>query len=264
LTKRPETILKPDLMSPRINELLAHLPESEYELIQPHLELACLTKGQDLFQAGDVPSHVYYPAGAMISVMKDMEDGFSVETFMLGKSSLVGHCASFGPSFYRANVRSSGLAYKMSVVTMRRLMPQCPTLMQSAMKSLGRAIAQLSQAIVCGKHHSVEQQMMRWMLITLDRTFEPVIEMTHQEIADRLGFRREAITLALRKLMERGHIQVRRGSMEVLDRQALEAQVCDCYWIGQEKTKPDFNQLSLLLPRAENAWDLAMRRRVIG
>ena len=171
-------------MSPRINELLAHLPESEYELIQPHLELACLTKGQDLFQAGDVPSHVYYPAGAMISVMKDMEDGFSVETFMLGKSSLVGHCASFGPSFYRANVRSSGLAYKMSVVTLRRLMPQCPTLMQLAMKSLGRAIAQLSQAIVCGKHHSVEQQMMRWMLITLDRTFEPVIEMTHQEIAD--------------------------------------------------------------------------------
>jgi DNA-binding FadR family transcriptional regulator len=88
--------------------------------------------------------------------------------------------------------------------------------------------------------------------------------MTHQEIADRLGFRREAITLALRKLMERGHIQVRRGSMEVLDRQALEAQVCDCYWIGQEKTKPDFNQLSLLFPRAENTWDLAMRRRVIG
>ena len=225
-------------MSPRINELLAHLPDSEYQLIQPHLELACLSKGQDLFVTGDIPTHVYYPTGAVVSVMKDMEDGFSVETFMLGRSSLVGHCAFFGRSFYRANVRSSGLAYKIPVKTLRRLLPVCPVLMESAMQALGRVIAQLSQAVVCCKHHSVEKQMMRWMLITLDRTLEPVIEMTHQEVAERLGFRREAITLALGKLMERGHIQVRRGTIEVINRGALEAQVCDCYWIGQEKTKP--------------------------
>lgn len=246
-------------MSPRINELLAHLPDSEYQQIQPHLELTCLAKGQDLFQAGDMPSHVYYPAGAMISVMKDMEDGFSVETFMLGKSSLVGHCAFFGPSFYRANVRSSGLAYKISVATLRRLMPTCPVHMQSAMQSLGRAIAQLSQAVVCCKHHSVEKQLVRWMLITLDRIFEPVIEMTHQEISERLGFRREAITLALGKLMERGHIHIRRGIIEVIDREALEAQVCDCYWIGQEKTKPNFSQLSLRFPFVARDGRLAVR-----
>jgi isocitrate lyase len=107
---------------------------------------------------------------------------------------------------------------------------------------LGRAVAQLSQAIVCGKHHSVEQQLLRWLLITLDRTLVPSIDMTHQEISERLGFRREAITVAVGKLMERGYIQVRRGTLEVIDRQALEAQVCDCYWIGQGKIKPDFSK----------------------
>lgn len=233
-------------MSPQTNELLASLPDSEYQRIHPHLELVALTKGRDLFLTGDVPSHVYFPAGAMVSVMKDMEDGFSVETFMLGKSSLVGHCAFFGPSFYRANVRSNGLAYRISVATMRQLMPLCPVLMQSAMQSLGRAIAQLSQAVVCCKHHSVDKQLIRWMLITLDRTFRPLIEMTHQEISERLGFRREAITLSLGKLMERGHIHIKRGAIEVISREALEAQVCECYWIGQEKTKPDFGRGPLI------------------
>lgn len=239
-------------MPPRANELLAQLPDSEYQQFRPHLELTSLSKGQDLFQPGDLPSHVYFPIGAMVSVMKDMEDGFSVETYMLGKSSMVGHCAVFGPCFYRANVRSSGLAYKLLVSTLHRLMPTCPMFVQSAMRLMGRAIAQLSQAVVCCKHHSVEKQMMRWMLITLDRTFESEIPMTHQEIADRLGFRREAITLALGKLMERGHILVKRGVIDVVDRQALEARVCDCYWIGQEKTKPNFSQLSLAFPRAES------------
>jgi CRP-like cAMP-binding protein len=239
--------------------LLAELPDGEFQQIHPHLQMVCLTKGQDLFQAGELPSHVYYPAGAMVSVMKDMEDGFSVETFMLGKASLVGHCASFGPSFYRANVRSSGLAYKIAVPTLRRLMPTCPVHMQASLHSLGRAIAQLSQAIVCGKHHSVEKQMMRWMLVTLDRTFQPVIEMTHQELSERLGFRREAVTLALGKLSERGHIVLKRGAIEVVDREALEAQVCDCYWIGQQKTKPDFSQLSLAFPLEASQERPAMR-----
>jgi len=246
-------------MSPRINELLADLPESEYQILYPHLELVSLSKGQDLFQLGEVPSHVYYPAGAVVSVMKDMEDGFSVETYMLGKSSLVGHCAFMGPSYYRANVRSSGLAYKMPFATLRQLVPLCPGHTQAVMQSLGRMIAQLSQTIVCGKHHSVEKQLMRWMLITLDRTFQPTIEMTHQEISERLGFRREAITLALGKLTERGHIHIRRGTIEVICREALEAQVCHCYWIGQEKIKPDFSQNPLVHRALGHGWRTAMQ-----
>lgn len=229
-------------MSPRINKLLTDLPESEYQLLLPHLELVTLSKGQDLFQLAEMPSHVHYPIGAVVSVMMDMEDGYSVETFMLGMSNMVGNYAFWGPSFFRANVRSSGLAYRIPLPVLRQLLPSCPTHNAAMMRALGRMIAQLSQALVCGKHHSVEKQLLRWMLITLDRTFQPVIEMTHQEISERLGFRREAITLALGKLMERGHIHIRRGTIEVINREALEMQVCDCYWIGQERTKPDFSK----------------------
>ena len=230
-------------MSPRINELLAHLPETEYQILRPHLELLSLLKGRDLFRMGETPSHVYYPIGAVISVMKDMPDGFSVETYMLGKSNLVGHCAFWGPSFYRANVRSAGLAYRIPVSVLRQLAPSCPEHTQAVIGSLGRMIVRLSQNIVCGKHHSVEKQLTRWMLVTLDHTLEPEIQMTHQEISERLGFRREAITLALGRLMEQGHIHVRRGTIEVVHRAALEARVCDCYWIVQGKPRPDCNSL---------------------
>ena len=102
-------------------------------------------------------------------------------------------------------------------------------------------------------------KLMRWMLITLDRTFQPTIEMTHQEISERLGFRREAITLALGKLTERGHIHIRRGTIEVICREALEAQVCDCYWIGQEKIKPDFSQNPLVHRALGHGWRTAMQ-----
>ena len=139
-------------------------------------------------------------------------------------------------------MRTSGWAYRLPVQQLRCLLPDCPVHCQTSAQTLGRAVAQLSQAIVCGKHHSVEQQLLRWLLITLDRTLVPSIDMTHQEISERLGFRREAITVAVGKLMERGYIQVRRGTLEVIDRQALEAQVCDCYWIGQGKIKPDFSK----------------------
>lgn len=126
-------------MSPRINDLLAQLPDKEFHEIFPHLEAVTLSKGQDLFRVGDLPDDLYYPAGAVVSVMKDMEDGFSVETYMLGKSSLVGHCAFIGPSFYLANVRSGGLAYRIRASTLRRLLPGCPALMHAAMCTSGAA-----------------------------------------------------------------------------------------------------------------------------
>jgi len=243
-------------MPPRVNELLAQLPDPEYQIISPHLELLSLPKGRDLFRMGEVPSHLYYPVGAVVSVMKDMDDGYSVETYMLGKADLVGHCAFLGPSFYRANVRSAGLAYRIPVPHLRQLLVKCPSHNGAVMQSMGRMIARMAQNIVCGKHHSVEKQLMRWMLVTLDRTLRPVIEMTHREMADRLGFRREAITLALGKLMERGFILAHRGHMEVVDRAALESLVCDCYWIGQGRAKPLHLEEALALPTRSSccAW----------
>ena len=229
-------------MNPRINDLLANLPEHEYEKLRAHMELVSLPKGKDLFLTGQEPAHVYYPVGAIVSMMRDLPDGFSVETYMLGKANAVGLSGWYGMNYFRANVRHSGLAYRIAMPVFRQLLPQCPVHVNAITLSFTRMIMQLSQAVVCGKHHSVEQQLIRWMLITLDRTLEPEIQSTHQEISERLGFRREAITLALGKLTALGYIRSRRGVIEVVQREGMEAMVCDCYWIGQEKVKPDFDK----------------------
>lgn len=232
-------------MNPRINALLAGLPESEYRLLISHMELVSLPKGRDLFTTGQVPSHVYYPVGALISMMKDMPDGFSVETYMIGKAGLMGIVALDGPSHYRANVRDAGLAYRIPLPVLKSLLPHCPVHERAITSTMRRMLIQLTQAVVCGKHHSVEQQLIRWMLISVDRTLEPVIHLTHQEVSERLGFRREAITLALGKLTALGYVVSRRGEIQVTQREGLEAMVCDCYWIGQGKPKPDASPLEL-------------------
>lgn len=226
-------------MNPRINALLNDLPENEYDWLTPHLELHSLQKGRDLFLKGWTSSHVYFPVGALVSMMMDMDDGYSVETYMVGNTGLIGWAAVDRPSYYRANVRHSGLAYRIEAPLLKSLLTQCPSLAMAIANTIRRMVMQLSQAVLCGKRHSVEQQLIRWILISLDRTLEPRITMTHQEIAERLGFRREAITLALGKLSAIGCVDSRRGQVEVGDRAELEAMVCDCYWIGQEKPKPE-------------------------
>lgn len=228
-------------MNPRINDLLANLPEHEYEKLSAHMELVSLPKGKDLFLTGQEPAHVHYPVGAIVSMMRDLPDGFSVETYMMGKANAVGLSGWHGLHYFRANVRHSGLAYRIPMPIFALLIKECPAHAAAISMGMTRMIMQLSQAVVCGKHHSVEQQLIRWMLITLDRTLEPEIQSTHQEISERLGFRREAITLALGKLTALGYITSRRGVIEVIQREGLERMVCDCYWIGQEKVKPDFD-----------------------
>lgn len=230
-------------MNPRLNRLLADLPENEYQKLSAHMELVSLSKGQDLFLAGEVPPFVHYPVGAIVSMMKDMPDGFSVETYMMGTAAVIGLAGLNGRSFYRANVRDSGLAYRIALPHLQRLMPECPQHVHAISTVLMRMIMQLSQSVVCSKHHSVDQQLIRWMLVTLDRVLEPTIQCTHQDISERLGFRREAITLALGKLTALGYIAVRRGVIDVIQRDGLEALACDCYWIGQEKVKPNFGSI---------------------
>lgn len=232
-------------MNPRINALLNGLPDEEYDRLTAHMELVSLPKGQDLFVQGEVSHHVHYPVGALVSMMMDMPDGFSVEVYMVGNAGLLGTTALDGANHYRANVRHAGLAYRIPVKTLKSLLPHCPAHAQAITKMMRRIGIHLSQAVVCGKRHTVEQQLIRWMLVTLDRTLESTIPMTHQEIAERLGFRREAISLALGKLAVHGHIESRRGEVEISRRAELEALVCDCYWIAQEKTKPDVGQSAL-------------------
>lgn len=229
-------------MNPRINTLLNALPVEEYERLTAHMELVSLSKGQDLFLQGQFATHIHYPVGALVSMMLDQPDGYSVEAYMMGKAGLVGWMALDQPSPHRANVRHSGLAYRIPAQILRGLLPRCPAHSQAILNGMRRMVMQLAQAVVCGRRHTVEQQLIRWMLISLDRTLEPCFEMTHQDVAERLGFRREAITLALGKLTAMGCLTTRRGVIEVTQRECLESMVCDCYWIGQETPKPDWGQ----------------------
>lgn len=227
-------------VNPRINGLLADLPSAEYDKLADHLELVSLPKGQDLFFVDEVPVHVHYPVGGIVSMMRDMPDGYSVETYMLGNNSAVGLSAMLGLPYFRANVRHSGLAYRIPMHKLQQLLPECPEHAAAISKNLVRMVMQMSQSVVCSKRHTVEQQLVRWMLVSLDRMLAPVIESTHQEISERLGFRREAITLALGKLTAMGFIHSRRGMIEVTHREGLEALACDCYWIAQgKKARPE-------------------------
>ena len=234
-------------MNPRTNSLLANLPESEMQLMAPHMRLVSLVKGQTLFGVGEVPRHVYFPAGAIVSMMNDSLEGESLETFMLGKTCMVGVGTLGQPSFYRAWVRSPGLAYQMPTASLLALRNACPVYTQTAFAATNRVLMQMSHALACSKRHSFEQQMIRWMLITLDRTFEPLIQITHQELADILGFRRECVSLNLKKMADHKDILVRRGNIEVLNRPSLEQRSCDCYWIGQQKRRTAQSQETVVL-----------------
>jgi CRP-like cAMP-binding protein len=231
-------------MNPRTNGLLADLPEAELEFFAPHLKLISLSKGQTLFSQGDDLSFVYYPVGAIISLMIDNQSGDSTESFMLGKSCMVGAATLEEPSFYRAQVRHSGLAYALPVSVLLQAREHCPAYFRNAMKSVNRMVMQLTQAVFCSKRHGLEQQLIRWLLVNLDRGVGDTIEVTHQEIAELLGFRREAITMALKKMTERNEVVVHRGLLEVLDRQSLEARSCDCYWAATQRQRPVSHQLA--------------------
>lgn len=225
-------------MNPSLNDLLASLPENEYRVLTEKMELVSLNKGQTLFDVGQVTTQLYFPVGAIVSMMNDMPDGDSVETYVLGKICFVGLGATGTPSFYRATVRNAGLAYRIAVGDIQRVLNQCPVYLQRVNQGIQGMLRQMSQSIYCAKRHGVEQQLLRWMLTTLDRTLSNQIAVTHQELSDLLCVRREAVSLAMRRLAEAGWVSNSRGVITVLDRSALEAIACDCYWLGLGIQRP--------------------------
>lgn len=204
----------------------------------PHLEKVMLRKGQTLFEMGQSPTNVYYPVRAMVSMLIDLSEGLSVEAHMLGPTSMVGVAALEEPSFYRATVRSTGLAYQLPISVLKREQTSCPFYMNTVVSATSRLMAQMAQAIACAQHHTKEQQIIKWLLVTLDHSLTPVIKITQQELADLLGFRRELVSLVLKKLIMRNEVQLHRGQIEVVNRSALELATCDCYWVGHERKRP--------------------------
>lgn len=225
------------MLSPRDNAHLGALTDDEFARFVEHLELIQLHKGETLFHPGEIPGYVYYPVNAIVSMMNDMADGYSVETYMLGRASMVGLTNTGNPSFYRALVRSSGWAYRLKRETLDALKAVCPSYVKNNAEVARRVMVKFHNAVACAKRHSVEKQLIRWILTTLDLSNNPTIATTHQELSELLGFRREAITLALGKLTSMGGLLVYRGEIVVTRREVLEEHCCDCYWLGLEKQR---------------------------
>lgn len=217
-------------MSYLINCMLTNLPDEEFKILSSNMQLVSLKRGISLFDKWEIAQFIYFPIGATVSMLNDMEDGTSVEVYTVNNTGVVGMGMLGQPSPYRAQVRNTGLAYRLPSHKMQEIRNLCPVYLKGAYETSMHMLMQMSQNIACSKRHSIEQQLARWMLNSLDRTLNKHIQITHQEISEILGFRREAITLNLAKLSSKNIIKIKRGGVEVIDRVMMEDRSCECYW----------------------------------
>lgn len=217
-------------MNPLHNSILASLPANDFAELEPHLRLVSLVHGQVLFEMGEIPVSVHFPVGAIVSMINDLPSGETIELHMLGRTCMVGVAAIDTPSFYRASVRVTGLAYRVPLEVLKALRLRSPDYFVQAQMRIALLMSHIAQRTTCVNYHPAEQQVIRWMLLMLDRQFDPVIQVTHSELAKLIGVRREAITIALGDLGKMGLVSLLRGSIQVIDRPALELLSCDCYW----------------------------------
>ena len=216
---------------PRQNQLLAALPEADYERLVPHLELVPLPLGWAVYESGTPQGYVYFPTTSIVSLLYVMEDGSSAEIAVVGNEGVVGIALFMGgettPS--RAVVQSAGYGYRLRASVLRSEFGRGGELQHLLLRYTQALITQMAQTAVCNRHHSVGQQLCRWLLLSLDRLASNELTMTQELIANMLGVRREGVTEAAGKLQAAGLIQYSRGKITVLDRAKLEAQVCECY-----------------------------------
>lgn len=237
--KMAATISAPN--NPKQNHLLAALPAEIFERIEPHLELKSMPLGEALYESGGQLHHVYFPTTAIVSLHYVMENGASAEIAGVGNEGVVGIALFMGgnttPSL--ATVQTAGYGYRLKEQLMMEEFNRSGPMMRLMLRYTQALITQMSQTAVCNRHHSVEQQLCRWLLLTLDRLPSNELTMTQELIASMLGVRREGITEAAGNLQRAGLISYRRGHITVLDRSLLERQVCECYNV----VKKEFHRL---------------------
>jgi CRP-like cAMP-binding protein len=236
--------------SPNQNHLLAALPTAEFERIAPHLEWVAMRLGDVLYESGGQLQHVYFPATAIVSLHYVTESGASAEIAAVGNEGLLGISLFMGgnttPS--RATVLTAGYGYRLRGGLMMEEFNRAGAMMRLLLRYTQVFITQVSQTAICNRHHSVEQQLARWLLSTLDRTPSNELTMTQELIAGMLGVRREGITEAAGHLQQEGFISYRRGHITVLDRSGLESRVCECYAVVRKERD---RLLSDVRPRQE-------------
>ncbi len=221
----------PDVQNPNRNRLLAALPTAEFERLAPHLEPVELLLGDVLYESGARLSHVYFPTTAIVSLHYVMENGASCEIAGVGNEGVLGISLFMGgnttPS--RAVVQTGGQGYRLKAALMLQEFSRGALMQQLLLRYTQALITQMSQTAACNRHHSLVQQLCRWLLLTLDRMPTNELIMTQELVASMLGVRREGVTEAAGKLQQAGVIRYRRGHITVIDRAGLEVQVCECY-----------------------------------
>ncbi len=232
-THRAAIATPPSHPNPRQNHLLNALPPRDYERVAPQLELIPMRLGEVLYEPGTLLRHVYFPTTAIVSLLYVMEDGASAEIAIVGNEGLLGVSLFMGgettPS--RAIVQSAGHGFRLKARALKTEFARFGPTLHLLLRYTQSLITQMSQTAVCNRHHSVDQQLCRWLLLSLDRLASNELAMTQELIANMLGVRREGVTEAAGKLQDAGLIRYSRGKITVLDRPGLEARSCECYQV---------------------------------
>jgi CRP-like cAMP-binding protein len=223
---------------PRRNKLLAALPDVEWERLQPQLHPVFMPLGQALYESGGQLEHVYFPTTSIVSLLYVLADGASAEIAVVGNDGLVGIALFMGgettPS--RAIVQSEGWAYRLKVQSLKEEFTRGEELQHLLLRYTQALITQMAQTAVCNRHHSIDQQLCRWLLLSLDRLASDELVMTQELIANMLGVRREGVTEAAGHLQHAGLIQYARGHIKVIDRPGLESRCCECYSVVKRES----------------------------
>jgi CRP-like cAMP-binding protein len=223
--------------TPRDNRLLAALPEANLKQLLPSLEKVSLPLGMVVYESGGTQGYVYFPTSSIVSLLYVLADGASAEIAVTGNEGLVGIALFMGgettPS--RAVVQSAGEGYRLRAAVLKKAFEDGGELQHLLLRYTQALITQMTQTAVCNRHHAVDQQLCRWLLLSLDRLYGNELVMTQELIANMLGVRREGVTEAAGKLQAEGLIQYSRGRITVLDRAKLEARVCECYAVVKKE-----------------------------
>jgi CRP-like cAMP-binding protein len=223
--------------SPNQNHLLAALPTVEFERLLPHLELVPMQLGETLYEPGGKLQHVYFPTTAIVSLLYVMESGASAEIAGVGNEGILGISLFMGgdttPS--SAVVQTAGHGYRLPGRLLKEEFARAGLMQRLLLRYTQALLTQMCQTAACNRHHSIEQQLCRWLLLTLDRLPSQELVMTQELVAGALGVRRESITEAAGNLQRAGVLRYRRGHIAVLDRSGLEAGACECYAVVKKE-----------------------------
>jgi CRP-like cAMP-binding protein len=223
---------------PTANHLLALLPADTFERLRPHLQGVPLPLGWSVYESGDRMQHVFFPTEGIVSLLSVMQNGNSAEIAVTGSEGLVGISLFMGgqSTTSRAIVQSAGQAYRLPAAVMLEEFERGGDLQYFVLRYTQALITQMTQTAVCNRHHTVDQQLCRWLLLSLDRLPGDELDMTQELIANMLGVRREGVTEAAQRLQSAGLIRYRRGHIKVLDRPGIMLRVCECYEVVKHET----------------------------